>query len=358
MEKYYIEEDWRPLNATIPRPEGFVVIEEVNYTPCTAFRGDPNGRYAVFLLSKKGIDHFSAVSKVQSVLKRKVFYAGIKDANAITHQLIYIDTTGKPPEVTEWSEGNISLKFLGFMRGKFNHTGNIFEITIELIGEPYDELKERIRVVSSVGELPAYIGYQRFGTRRPTTHIVGKKLVQRDWCGAVDYIVGRPFPNESEVAKRFRSLYDSGDLKAALEAIPKGFHQERAVLKTLTTSGNCFHALKASRIPLSFYVEAFQAYLFNRCLSENLDSNQLKLIIHGRYDPSDPVCRKVFLSEGVYDLNVPELKIKIGKLERPKMMRIRNLKMEENRISFALDRGMYATVVLREILRADPLQFT
>ncbi len=85
MEGYYIEEDWRPLNATIPRPEGFVVIEEVNYTPCTAFRGDPNGRYAVFLLSKKGIDHFSAVSKVQSVLKRKVLYAGIKDANAITH---------------------------------------------------------------------------------------------------------------------------------------------------------------------------------------------------------------------------------------------------------------------------------
>jgi tRNA pseudouridine synthase D (TruD). len=39
-------------------------------------------------------------------------------------------------------------------------------------------------------------------------------------------------------------------------------------------------------------------------------------------------------------------------------MRIRNLKMEENRISFALDRGMYATVVLREILRADPLLFT
>ncbi|MCQ4343234.1 MAG: tRNA pseudouridine(13) synthase TruD, partial [Sulfolobaceae archaeon] len=198
----------------------------------------------------------------------------------------------------------------------------------------------------------------RFGTRRPTTHIVGKKLVQRDWCGAVDYIVGRPFPNESEVAKRFRTLYDSGDLKAALEAIPKGFYQERAVLKALTASGNCYHALKASRIPLSFYVEAFQAYLFNRCLSENLDSNQLKIIIHGRYDPSDPVCRKVFLSEGVYDLNVPELKIKISKLERPKMMRIRNLKMEENKISFALDRGMYATVVLREILRADPLLFT
>jgi tRNA pseudouridine synthase D (TruD). len=41
-------------------------------------------------------------------------------------------------------------------------------------------------------------------------------------------------------------------------------------------------------------------------------------------------------------------------------MNIRNLKInEETRtISFVLDRGMYATVLLREILRGDPRKFT
>ncbi|MGC9104894.1 MAG: tRNA pseudouridine(13) synthase TruD [Thermoprotei archaeon] len=358
IERYYIWEDWDAIEASIQRPEGFVVVEEVDFSPCTDYRAERHGRYAVFLMKKKGIDHFTAISRVQSVLKREVNYAGIKDANAVTYQLVYVDTMGNPPELTEWSDSSIELKFLGFMKGKFNHTGNRFEITLDVRDDLLGELEERVEKVATIGELPAFIGYQRFGTRRPTTHMVGKKLVQRDWCGAVDYIVGKPFPTEGEVSKKFRELYDKGELKEALEAVPKKFYQERAVLKALIETGDCFSALKASRIPLTFYVEAFQAYLFNRCLSENLDYKGNVIVVPNRYDPSDPLCRKVFLSEAVENLSVPELKIKIGKLERPKMMRVRNLRIKGRTLSFSLDRGMYATILLREILRADPLKFT
>ena len=358
MERYYVEEPWSPINATIKRPEGFVVYEEVDWKPCTEFRGESAGRYAAYLLEKKGVDHFTAVSKVQSLLKRKVNYAGIKDANAVTFQIIYVDTSGKEPEIKEWEGNGLRLKFLGFIKGKYNHTGNVFEITLDISDEYADELRRRVARIVDLGKLPAFIGYQRFGTRRPTTHVVGKMLVLREWCNAVDFILGRPFPTEGEQAREFRTLYDQGKYEEALEKIPKKFYQEKAVLKALLRTGNCFTALKASRIPLSFYVEAFQSYLFNRCLSETMGEEGEFLEVPARFEASSGVCRDVMVSEGVHDLNVRELNIKIGTLKRKKFMEVRSLKIKDKTLTFALDRGMYATIVLRELLRSDPLLFT
>ncbi len=358
METYYIKEPWDRIDATIKRPEGFVVYEEVDWKPCTEFRGSNSGRFAVYLLEKKGIDHFAAISRLQAVLKRKVNYAGMKDANAITYQLIYIDTFGEEPQVKEWEDDKIRIKFLGFIKNKYNHTGNIFEITLDVGDDLVKELERRVSKIAEVRKLPAFIGYQRFGTRRPITHVVGKMLVLRDWCAAVDYIVGKPFPYEGKQAREFRTLYDKGKYEEALEKIPKKFYQERAVLKALINTGSCFHALKASKIPLSFYVEAFQSYLFNRCLSESADESAEFIEVPARLDRSDGVCREVMVSEGVHDLNVDELKVKVGTLKRKKFMEVRGIRIHNKTVSFALDRGMYATVVLREILRTDPLLFT
>jgi len=54
---YTVDEAWSPLSARVPRPEGFIVIEEVDGRPCTEFRGGEEGDRAVYLLVKRGVDH-------------------------------------------------------------------------------------------------------------------------------------------------------------------------------------------------------------------------------------------------------------------------------------------------------------
>ncbi len=92
MERYYYE-DWNEIDGTIERPNGFKVVEEIDFKPAHEWKGEEKGKYAVYLLTKWGIDHFSVLSEIQKVLHSKVNYMGIKDASAITSQLVYITLT-------------------------------------------------------------------------------------------------------------------------------------------------------------------------------------------------------------------------------------------------------------------------
>jgi len=359
MEKYFIEENWEPLNITIPRPEGFRVSEEISYKLASEWKGKRQGKYAVYLLRKKGIDHFTVINKIQKILRSKVTYIGIKDTNAITEQLIY---TTNQNIIEKYEEENFSIYFLGFSDEKFNHTGNIFEI--ELITNNEEELERRVKKISEIGYLPAFIGYQRFGTRRPITHLIGKMLVLREWNKAIDFLLGYPFEGESEIVKKARNAYMKGDYKEALELFPKKFKDERIVLKSLLKNEDPLSILKKLQTPLNFFVEAYQSYLFNKYLSRIIDPKKVNkdLIIQilETYEKCDTICSEIFKEEGILNASfkIKELKIKMGSLNRKAYMEIRGLKMKDKKISFALDRGMYATVVIREITRADPRTFT
>lgn len=358
MEKYFIDEDWKPITINIPRPQGFNVTEEISYKPANEWKGNSNGKYAVYLLRKQGIDHFTVINKLSRILNGKVYYIGIKDANAITEQLIYTESKN----IVEYYESeNFSIKFLGYTNSKFNHTGNIFQI--EICSDNQKEMEYRVKRLSEIGYLPAYIGYQRFGTRRPITHIIGKMLVLRKWKDAIDFLIGYPFEGESEIVKKARSEYMKGNYKSALELFPKKFKDERIALKLLIENKDYFTILRNLQTPLSFFVEAYQSYLFNRYLSKiiNYPNIEQKYIeIPNSYDKCDNICKEIFREEGIINssLKIPELKVNIGSLTRQAYMKVRRLNFENKKISFALDRGMYATIVIREISRTDPRLFT
>ncbi|BFH73230.1 tRNA pseudouridine(13) synthase TruD [Sulfurisphaera javensis] len=360
MEKYFISEDWKPLNVTIPRPLGFRVIEEISYKPASEWKGESKGRYAVYLLKKQGIDHFNVINEISKILHSKVHYIGIKDTNAITEQIIYTENTKKIVDKIE--NEKYSLYFLGYSDSKFNHTGNIFEI--ELQTDDYEELERRIKKLSQIKYLPAYVGYQRFGTRRPITHVIGKMLVLRDWKNALDFLIGYPFEGESEILKKARSEYMKGNYKEALELFPKKFKDERIALKLLLKNENYLNILKSLQTPLSFFVEAYQSYLFNKYLSrimdpKNVDEN-LMIEIPTSYSKCDEICKEIFREEGIVnaDFKVKELKINVRSMVRKAYTRVRNFDFKNKKISFALDRGIYATIVIREIARDDPRLFT
>ncbi|MDT7861478.1 MAG: tRNA pseudouridine(13) synthase TruD [Saccharolobus sp.] len=367
MERYYYE-DWNEINATIERPNGFKVIEEIDFRSAEEWRGDRVGKYMVYLLTKKGIDHFSMLAEIQKVLRKKVNYLGIKDANAITEQLVYIIKEGDENSIIqEYNTENISLRFLGFSPKKLNHTGNIFEIT--LITSDFDIIKERLRDISKDPYIPAYIGYQRFGSRRPITHIVGKYLLKRDWERAFYYILTYPFLSESDEIRSVRKLIANNEFKETLRLLPSKFKQEKTLIKNYLKFGNYYLALKNSFIPISLYLDAYQSYIFNLYLSRKLDEyrklaekDNVNVIIPTYYDNCDELCKQIYLEEGIERnfFNIKEFKVSLRTLIRKAFMKVRNIKINEktNTISFTLDRGMYATVVLREILKGDPRKFT
>ncbi|BCU70474.1 tRNA pseudouridine(13) synthase TruD [Stygiolobus caldivivus] len=366
MEKYYINENWEPISVTIPRPYGFKVVEEISNKPVSEWKGKDKGRYAVYLLRKVGIDHFTVIDKISTICKMKPSYIGIKDTNAVTEQIIYF--TSKP-EINEYRNDKFELIFLGFSDEKFNHTGNMFEI--ELVSDNNRELERRLSVMSNTKYLFAYIGYQRFGTIRPNTHIVGKYLLLRDWCESIRWLAGRPFESENDKVKEARLAYEKGDYEKAIQLFPKKFRDEREVIKALAKGEDCLSALKKVKTPLRFFVEAYQSYLFNKYLSlvaDNLrgrESDDVFLTIPKKFtEPLDPIIRQIAIEEGIlgYSFHIPEIKVNLKDLRRRAFMRLRNVrvetKSETKKISFSLDRGMYATLVIREISRADPRSFT
>ncbi len=372
MERYY-HDNWSELNGNITRPDGFLVTEEIDYKPATEWKGEKTGKYAVYLLNKKSVDHFSVINELQKILKNKIKYLGIKDANAITSQLIYIEISNKKDNIElirEYNTENFSIKFLGITSQKLNHTGNIFKITINTNNT--NEMKERIQEISKDPFLPAFIGYQRFGSRRPITHVVGKFLLKRDWKNAFYSIVSYPFLSESEEMRQFRRLILENRFDEALNRLSVKFKQERILMKNYIKFRNYYLALKNSLIPISLYLDAYQSYLFNIYLSRKLDElkkyndkEKLYIRLPIYYNDCDETCKEIYLIEGIEKdfFKLKEFKISLKDLVRKAFMKIRNIKIEEESdnsitISFSIERGMYATILLREIIRGDPRKFT
>jgi len=352
---YTVDEAWSPLSARVPRPEGFIVIEEVDGRPCTEFRGGEEGDRAVYLMVKRGVDHLTASLEASRALGRRLHFLGVKDANAITYQLAYV--MGPPPRAEVRGRG-FELRLLGMHRGRLRHTGNRFEVLLE--GADEGELRRRASRLSSLGRVLNYFGYQRFGVRRPNNHLVGKAIAKGDLRGAVDLLIGRPYPGEPEVARAFRSLYDSGDLEGALRAMPRrGYELERRVLSEYLRTGDPARALRASPLPPSFFVEAYQSYLFNLCLSRALEGGEVlpRLRVPARASEAEGVCKEVMREEGVEALSGPLAKA--GPMVRASWAELRGPEVRGGGwVTFSLPRGSYATVVLRELLRQDPFVLT
>ncbi|BBD72450.1 tRNA pseudouridine synthase D [Sulfodiicoccus acidiphilus] len=358
METYFIN-SWPPLLGKVVRPEGFKVRELVDGgTDVSSWKGGEDGKLAVYLLWKEGRDHFSVVRELASVLRAKPSYMGIKDADAVTLQLLTVPNMPNLPQVVE-GRGFVA-RLVGRTNVRPSHYGNRFNITLDI--EDTGELHRRANEISALRILPAFIGYQRFGTRRPVTHVIGKLISQRDWCGALSFLVSRPFLGEGPQGRAFREAVQRGELEKALELIPSYFKQERVVLSRYTKTSNCLEALKASLVPPAFFVEAYQSYLFNRYLSRVIHKSKrdTSLRLSTNFNECDEDCREIYLEEGIEkdSFRVKELKVSLRPIVRRAFMEVRDLEVIGNVLMFSLERGMYASVVLREILRGDPRLYT
>jgi tRNA pseudouridine13 synthase len=121
----------------------------------------------------------------------------------------------------------------------------------------------------SGGGVPNFFGPQRFGEVRPITHEVGRWVVRGDLTRAVDvYLIDRPTDGTPGVGDEARQAYgEHRDAARALREFPREYRFERSLLEHLARGHPPERAFRAlSRDLRTLFVHAFQALIFNRWL--------------------------------------------------------------------------------------------
>jgi len=243
------------------------------------------GENLICVLVKRNWDTILALEQVASRLgvgKRRIRYAGIKDAKALTAQHVSIWNIS-PKEV-----GRVRVKDIELRPEKFSTKpirlkdllGNRFRITIRQIEGKADAVKDRIepilKGVRDVGGVPNFFGHQRFGT---VTHVVGKKLVKGSFEeAALTFLAATRSLEEVDAAEARKKLRSAQDYKQALKDFPRHLKFEIAMLNYLARYPNDFtNAFRALPRRLGrMFVQAYQSYLFNRLLGQKLSTTPSK----------------------------------------------------------------------------------
>jgi tRNA pseudouridine13 synthase len=256
-------------------PEDFIVHELPAAFP-------ENGKYLICRLTKRKWEHQRAVKEIAKSLgisHRRISWAGTKDRNAVTDQLIAIYDISREDLATVHLK-DIRLDYLGQSSRQLalgDLEGNAFEITIrdtELGGDDLRKVVETTTDELGAG-VPNYFGLQRFGVQRPVTHVVGRHILQDDYQGAVEAYIALEYEGESADAAAARRIYaQTGSAADTLRAMPVPLSFERTLLHHLVERpGDYRGALK--KIPpklLSMFVSAYQSWLFNKALSFRIES--------------------------------------------------------------------------------------
>ena len=154
--------------------------------------------------------------------------------------------------------------------------GNTFRIRVSDLEPGVDakgiceSVKGRL---DELGGFPNFFGIQRFGSIRPITHLIGKDLIRGDFKGAVMRYAANPLEgDESEANEARRRLQETEDFQKALREYPSQLTFERTMIGRLVEApGDYVGALRC--LPanlLMMFVHAYQSYLFNKILSERL----------------------------------------------------------------------------------------
>lgn len=366
-------------------PEDFLVSEVISDRAHASITDEPG--HAVFLLKKQKIDTTHALLSIRKHTGLRLKALGLKDASAITEQYVY--STKKITGAKAFSTSRYSIEPVGYCPKPLSKK--------EMIGNRF-----RVRVTGAAGDIGSFdqyervlnfYGYQRFGSRRPVTHLVGRAIIRGDWDSAAEYLLWHTSEYDSEKNNEIRKeMNGTDDYAGILKRLPPQMDLERIVVSELAEHGDRRRAVAALPVQIKrFYMQAYQSYLFNRTISaafqmgEDLfepedgdvcfdDSGKLgkfgaaevqRLAVpqvgFGYYNKTrfNYYIKRILADEEIraadfYIKDLPEASAEAG--FRNASIRVSEYAASGDTVSFVLSRGSYATILLREILKPqDPL---
>lgn len=395
--------DFEPAPGTIKTDYEDFHVEEVPLYPA-----DGAGAHTYFVVEKRGLSSMQAardIARALNVRQRDIGMAGLKDARAVTRQWMSVEHV--EPNVLAALEIP-RIRILQITRhgnklrlGHLKENRFVIKVRDAAI-ERFAELEEALATLAKRG-VPNYFGEQRFGNRGDTWR-TGRAIVRNNLEEAVDLVLGRPSEDDHGGILEARRLYEKGKYEPAINLWPYMFRDERVALKTLARTGKKKRAFLAiHEATRQFYVSAYQSYLFNKIVAARLADgwNQLWVgdlawrhlsgavfkvvdpaVEQPRMDsfeisPSGPLFGyRMTTPEGrAAEMEAAALKeeeltpemfhtkhLRISGGRRPLRFRPANAALELGadergaylKLSFALQRGCYATAVLRELFREAP----
>jgi tRNA pseudouridine13 synthase len=352
-------------------------------------------RYPLYLLEKKGVDSNHALFEIHREHGIRLRVMGIKDARASTSQYAGAQHAWKDPP-RELSTRRTRITLQGFTRrpiGRELLSGNAFEIVIR--GGSRGDISG---FVPQVEKIANFYGLQRFGSERLVTHLVGRAIVKRDFALAVKLLLSHTTEYDTDASREIRKkCEDPASYRQALAMMPKGMDIERQLLGALVAGKDAISALRAVPITIRrLFVQAYQSYLFNLCLSRALARGED--IVHAKhgdlcfemegpmtfgrvlkFDPGssrqmvpavrmagytfqpgrgrfEAITKELLEQQGVaprdfYIKEMQELSQQGGFRQSP--LWCQGFAHRGNAVSFRLPKGSYATTLLRELMKPD-----
>lgn len=385
-------------------PQDFYVEELPLYEP------SGNGTHVYIHFEKTGITTQDAVHWIALALgkrDRDIGVAGRKDAHAVTRQTVSVEHVN-PDDVRRMSIQGLRVLRIDRHENKLrigHLRGNRFVIKLRDVTTPALPAARSILNVIARRGMPNYFGPQRFGARGDNARI-GLAALLGDHAEAVAQLLGRPAPTDAGPVLEARGLYDRGHFEEAARAWPRGSAvQRRAAAAMARTRGNPRRAWNTvDHNARLFYLNAFQADLFNRILADriqcidvmetgdlawkhvngacfhvdNPDAEQPRCAAL-EISPSGPLFGKrmtaalgapgqrearALADAGVNATHLADRNAAdMNGARRPLRVPLGDVEIEADdddaggflRLSFELPAGAYATCLLREICKNDPL---
>jgi len=366
-------------------PEDFQVSELISEKSEKSI-GEQHG-YAVYKLKKKKIDTNHALSGIFRKKGIRLKSLGLKDTSAITEQFVCSGNKGRVIE--NFSTDKYSLENIGFVKkplSKKDMVGNHFKIKISECSNDLSSFTEYDKILN-------FYGYQRFGSKRPVTHLIGKAILKRDFKKAVELILSFTSTYDSRENIEIREkLSDSENYEKYFDQVPHQMDIERIILKEMIEHGEPIRAIRVIPVSLRrFYIQAYQSFIFNQSLSsafldgenlfeaqssdvcfdfhgvigkyvKGLDQNlALPFVGYSYYKKTrfDHQISKILEQEEISpkDFFIKEMQeVSSEGGFRQAAIHCSNYSSYENMVEFSLSRGSFATILLREIMKPqDPM---
>jgi len=366
--------------------EDFLVSEILSDSTLSSIK--QNDGYIVYKLKKQNIDTNHALKDIFKKTGTRLKSLGLKDASAITEQ--YVCSMNKSKPIQNYSTKKYSIEKIGSVKKpltKKQMIGNHFTIKIT---EPSSDPSK----FDDFDNILNFYGYQRFGSGRPVTHLIGKAIIQRNFAEAIKLLVSFTSEYDSHQNTSLRTrLRNESNYKKLLSEIPSQMDLEKIAVTEMINHNDPLRAIKALPITIRrFFVQAYQSYLFNKTLSmafENgedlfnpqegdvcFDKNRIlgKFVKGLDQTLSIPMVGYAYYKKTRFhyyiskileyeEINPKDFYLKeIQELSneggyRNSSITCTNHSINDNMISLSLSRGSFATIVLREIIKpSDPIR--
>ena len=310
------------------------------------------------VVKKSKVEHLSCINALSNVLHIKssdIGLAGIKDTFAVTNQF----ATFRGVPLKKLQEANEKLLHYGIELGNFNYASRSdFLTTGQLQGNKFDLYLKEIRVLTShegnrsvspcresiiksnLNRIRKYgmvnfYGEQRLGAideEGVRSFDIGRALLQGKYEEAVDLVMKGRLKSqgkfiENEQVRKFRLLWKESNrnIDTMLKALPRnaGLNREKLLLQGLKRHGisDCYNAFCSLPHSIrSFWVNAYQSYVWNYCASRRLEQFGSNVVPGDLYRDKDGSIKLITNEIPVVDVTIEQVVLPLPghKIDYPK----------------------------------------